>query len=101
VVSVFLYLLYFPSYDVINDVIMSDADCTPGREPPSVAAGINYIYLLTYKKLSYCRVQTDRGSEEPQQEIAFNMFSVGEINLNATQDHQKCRYSTGHNTTSY
>jgi len=29
VVSVFLYLLYFPSYDVINDVIMCDADCTP------------------------------------------------------------------------
>jgi len=28
-VSVFLYLLQFPSYDVINDVIMSDADCTP------------------------------------------------------------------------
>jgi len=28
----------FPSYDVINDVIMSDADCTPGREPRSVAA---------------------------------------------------------------
>jgi len=38
VVSVFLYLLYFPSYDVISDVIMSDADCTPGREPRSVAA---------------------------------------------------------------
>jgi len=32
-VSVFLYLLQFPSYDVI----MSDADCTPGREPCSVA----------------------------------------------------------------
>ena len=30
--------LYFPSYDVINDVIMSDADCTTGREPRSVAA---------------------------------------------------------------
>ena len=38
VVSVFLYLLYFPSYDVINDVIMIDADCTPGREPRNVAA---------------------------------------------------------------
>jgi len=37
-VSVFLYLLYFPSYDVINHVIMSDADCTLGREPRSVAA---------------------------------------------------------------
>jgi len=36
VVSIFLYLLYFPSYDVINDVIMSDADCTPGRETRSV-----------------------------------------------------------------
>jgi len=24
--------------DVINDVIMTDADCTPGREPRSVAA---------------------------------------------------------------
>jgi len=23
-----------PNYDVINDVIMCDADCTPGREPP-------------------------------------------------------------------
>ena len=26
------------SYDVINDVIMSDVDCTPGRESRSVAA---------------------------------------------------------------
>jgi len=34
----FLYLLQFPSYDVIIDVITSDADCTPGREPRSVAA---------------------------------------------------------------
>jgi len=43
-VSVFVFLLQFPSYDVINDVIItqfprlrklsySDADCTPGREP--------------------------------------------------------------------
>jgi len=38
VVSVFLYLLYFLRYDVINGVIMSDADCTPGREARSVAA---------------------------------------------------------------
>jgi len=37
VVSVFLYLVQFPSYDVINDVIMNDADGTPGREPRSVA----------------------------------------------------------------
>jgi len=29
------------SYDVINDVIMSDADCIPGREPRSVAASSN------------------------------------------------------------
>jgi len=42
VVSVFLYLLQFPSYDVTNDVIMSDADCTPYREPRSVAASSNY-----------------------------------------------------------
>jgi len=40
VVSVFLYLLQFPSYDVINDVIMSDADCIPGREPRIVAASL-------------------------------------------------------------
>jgi len=40
VVSVFLYLLQFPSYDVINDVIMSDTDYTPGREPRSVAASL-------------------------------------------------------------
>jgi len=30
--------LIVPSYDVISDVIMSDADYTPGREPRSVAA---------------------------------------------------------------
>jgi len=29
VASVFLYLLQFPSDDVISDVIMSNADCTP------------------------------------------------------------------------
>ena len=46
VVSVFLYLLQFPSYDVINDVIMSDADCTPGREPRSVAASCVYFVSL-------------------------------------------------------
>jgi len=33
-----LRFLYLPSYDVTNDVTMSDADCTPGREPRSVAA---------------------------------------------------------------
>jgi len=41
VVSVFLYLLQFPSYDVINDVIMSYADCNLGREPRSVAASFS------------------------------------------------------------
>ena len=41
VVSVFLYLLQFLSYDGINDVIMSDGDCTPQREPHSVAASIH------------------------------------------------------------
>jgi len=44
VVFVFLYLLQFPSYDVINDVIMSDADCTPGREPRSVVASLKHNY---------------------------------------------------------
>jgi len=39
-VSVSLYLLEFPSYGVINDVIMSDADCTRGREPRSVAGSL-------------------------------------------------------------
>ena len=44
-----LYFLYFPSYDVINDVIMSDADCTPGREPRSVAA--IFFWYSSIKKL--------------------------------------------------
>ena len=52
VVSVVLYLLYFPSYDVINNVIMSDADCTPGREPRSVAAS---VYQKLLKLLIYHR----------------------------------------------
>jgi len=30
--------LIVSGYYVNNDVIMSDADCTPGREPRSVAA---------------------------------------------------------------
>jgi len=45
VVSVFLYLLHFPSYDVISDVIMSDGDCTPGREPRSVAASCLFFFV--------------------------------------------------------
>ena len=48
VVSVFLYLLYFPTYDVINDVIMSDADCTPGREPRSVAASLFHFVTCIF-----------------------------------------------------
>jgi len=49
VVSVFLYLLYFPSYDVISDVIMRDADCTPGREPRSIAASYASISIAPNK----------------------------------------------------
>jgi len=44
-VSVFLYLLQFPSYDVI----MSDADCTPGREPRAVAASLSIRHHYTYR----------------------------------------------------
>ena len=55
VVSVFLYLLQFPSYDVINDVIMSDVDCTPGREPRSVAASsfffVFFLFLVPCDRL--------------------------------------------------
>jgi len=40
VVSIFLYLLQFPSYDVI----MSNADCTAGREPRSIAT--SYLHNL-------------------------------------------------------
>ena len=46
VVSVFLYLLSFLSYDVISDVIVSDADCTAGHEPHSVAAS-TFCFLNT------------------------------------------------------
>jgi len=42
VVSVFAYPLYFPTYDVISVVIMSDAGCTAGREPRSVAASCTF-----------------------------------------------------------
>jgi len=30
---------------MINDVIMSDADCTPGREPRTVAASFRSVCL--------------------------------------------------------
>ena len=53
VVSVFLYLLQFPSYDVTNDVIMSDADCTPGREPRSVAD--RYMLIIIFGPWRVCR----------------------------------------------
>ena len=52
VVSVFLYLLWFLSYEVINDVIMSDADCTPGREPRSIAASLSCSFSII--PLLYC-----------------------------------------------
>jgi len=45
----FSLCLNFPSYDVINDVIMSDADCTLGCEPRSVAASIfsfSFCFIL-------------------------------------------------------
>ena len=38
-------LLQFPSYDVISDVIMSDADCTPGCEARSVAASLIFMAI--------------------------------------------------------
>jgi len=58
VVSVFLYLLYFPSYDVINDVIMSYAVCTPGREPKNIKQEIciALYYNVCDKALRLARV---------------------------------------------
>jgi len=41
-----LSLIVSELYDVINDVIMSDADCTPGREPRSVAASFFSLYFI-------------------------------------------------------
>jgi len=43
----------FPSYDVINDVIMSDADGTPGREPHSVAASF-VLFSVLYLCVCVC-----------------------------------------------
>ena len=40
-----LSLIHFPTYDVINDVIMSDADS--GREPRSVAASFSFTRVFT------------------------------------------------------
>jgi len=53
VVSIFLYLLQFPSYDVINDVIMTDVNCTPGREPRSVVA--SFIFLSVIYNFTCCK----------------------------------------------
>jgi len=47
------------NYDVINDVIMSDVDCTPGREPRSVAASICTINEPTYRKPYKTRLSED------------------------------------------
>ena len=50
-----------PNYDVINDVIMSDADCTPGpgREPRSVAASLLYFKFM-HLTPSFQAENTDR-----------------------------------------
>jgi len=61
VVSVFLYLLQFPSYDVINDVITSDADCTPGREPRSVAASSELYWL---RPVVFCSINNTKSNKE-------------------------------------
>jgi len=38
-------------YNVINDVIMTDVDCTPGREPRSVAASF-YLKCMFLTKFN-------------------------------------------------
>jgi len=45
----FFLSVIVPSYDVINDVIINDADCTPGSEPRSVAASfyVRFTKVLT------------------------------------------------------
>ena len=53
-----LYLLYFPSYDVINDVIMSDADCTHGCEPRSVAASLTLSGVCCSQPSVLCQTYT-------------------------------------------
>ena len=63
-VSVFLYLLQFPSYDVINDVIMSDADSTPGREPRRVAA------------IVVCKMQLDFDRNLPRKLVLTRFIGV-------------------------
>ena len=71
VVSVFLYLLYFQSYDVINDVIMSDADCTPGREPRSVAASYIVHFISIYLSILWAGVQP---TLDPYAEVLSTLY---------------------------
>ena len=59
VVSIFLYLLWFPSYDVINDVKMSDGVCTPGCEPRSVAASFNTFNLYAQHRTIIIRFSVE------------------------------------------
>ena len=42
-------------YDVINDVIMTDADCTPFRDPRSVAASISVLLCSVACKYILCK----------------------------------------------
>ena len=51
-VSVFLYLLYFRNYDVINDVIMSDADCTPVIVVDKLVVRLNDSALVSVNKVT-------------------------------------------------
>ena len=66
----FLYLLYFSSYDVINDVIMSDADCTPGREPHSVAASLYFIRVVSDRLHTGSHADVERLANESKQRRA-------------------------------
>jgi len=44
----------------MNDVIMSNADCTPGREPRSVAASLfEYVYFCWVRFSFFCTVPWD------------------------------------------
>jgi len=50
--AIFLEIsILIPNYDVISDVIMTDADCTPGREPGSVAASAVHNYQDTRQRV--------------------------------------------------
>jgi len=61
------------SYDVISDIIMSNADCTPGREPPSVAASyLGSCYLQFYTQ---CRMNS-RDSLQPYDNIEVEVDIV-------------------------